>query len=69
MTSYDNIFMTECPECKGYDVECDVCKGKRVVPTDQGEMVLEFLREFGQVPYHTHEQYSEHINLIFGESK
>lgn len=65
---YDNIFMQECPECRGYsyDDTCTMCGGKGIIPTNQGEMVLEFLREFGQTPKHFHSEY-ELKHLVYGK--
>ena len=64
---YENIYMEDCPECRGYDldVKCAACEGRGVVPTGQGEMVLEFLREFGEVNKHNHDEY-ELRSLLFG---
>lgn len=65
---YNNIFMQECPECRddSFNDSCLGCGGKRVVPTDQGEMILEFLREFGEVPkQHFHGEY-ELKHMIYG---
>ena len=64
---YENIYMEDCPECRGYDldVKCAACDGKGVVPTVQGKMILDFLREFY---VHSHSEY-ELKHLIFGGHK